>query len=57
MGVAQKAHSNRRQCIIKLATSAKISGIDIRHEIFLSNHPPHASLGRISTEKRYCYQN
>lgn len=31
-------------CIIKLATSAKISGVDIDTNFFLGNHPPHASL-------------
>ena len=31
-------------CIIKLATSGKIYGVDIDTNHFLGNHPPHASL-------------
>lgn len=31
-------------CIIQLATSGKISGVDIDTNFFLGNHPPHASI-------------
>jgi allantoicase len=31
-------------CIIRLATSGKIHGVDIDTNFFLGNHPPHASL-------------
>jgi allantoicase len=31
-------------CIIKLATSGKIHGVDIDTNFFLGNHPPHASI-------------
>src|SRR6187551_1516123 len=31
-------------CIIQLATSGKIHGVDIDTNHFLGNHPPHASL-------------
>ncbi|HKR03171.1 MAG TPA: allantoicase [Bacteroidia bacterium] len=31
-------------CIIQLATSGKISGVDIDTNHFLGNHPPHASI-------------
>ncbi|MBI5858241.1 MAG: allantoicase [Sphingobacteriales bacterium] len=31
-------------CIVKLATSGKIHGVDIDTNHFLGNHPPHASL-------------
>ncbi|MCX6275598.1 MAG: allantoicase [Bacteroidetes bacterium] len=32
-------------CIIQLATSGKIYGVDIDTNHFLGNHPPHASIG------------
>ncbi|HEV7780597.1 MAG TPA: allantoicase [Chitinophagaceae bacterium] len=31
-------------CIIRLATSGKIAGVDIDTNFFLGNHPPHASI-------------
>src|SRR5690242_584313 len=31
-------------CIIQLATSGKIKGVDIDTNFFLGNHPPHASI-------------
>ena len=31
-------------CIIELATSGKIQGVDIDTNHFLGNHPPHASV-------------
>jgi allantoicase len=36
-------------CIIQLATSGKIHGVDIDTNFFLGNHPPHASLDAINT--------
>lgn len=36
-------------CIIQLATSGKIHGVDIDTNHFLGNHPPHASIDAINT--------
>ncbi len=36
-------------CIIQLATSGKIHGVDIDTNYFLGNHPPHASIDAINT--------
>jgi allantoicase len=36
-------------CIIQLATSGKIHGVDIDTNHFLGNHPPHASLDALNT--------
>lgn len=36
-------------CIIQLATSGKIYGVDIDTNHFLGNHPPHASIEAINT--------
>src|SRR5688572_32977690 len=35
-------------CIIQLATSGKIHGVDIDTNHFLGNHPPHASIEAIN---------
>jgi allantoicase len=35
-------------CIIQLATSGKIHGVDIDTNHFLGNHPPHASIDAIN---------
>ena len=35
-------------CIIQLATSGKIRGVDIDTNYFLGNHPPHASLEAVN---------
>lgn len=40
----RKRTSGHDWCIIKLATSGKIHGVDIDTNFFLGNHPPHASL-------------
>lgn len=36
-------------CIIQLATSGKIHGVDIDTNFFLGNHPPHASIDAINS--------
>jgi allantoicase len=36
-------------CIIQLATSGRIHGVDIDTNFFLGNHPPHASLDGINS--------
>jgi len=36
-------------CIIQLAVSGKIKGVDIDTNYFLGNHPPHASIDAINT--------
>jgi allantoicase len=36
-------------CIIQLATSGKIHGVDIDTNHFLGNHPPHASIDALNT--------
>jgi len=38
-------------CIIQLATSGKIHGVDIDTNHFLGNHPPHASVDAINVMK------
>ncbi|MEK7226186.1 MAG: allantoicase [Bacteroidota bacterium] len=38
-------------CIIQLATSGKIHGMDIDTNYFLGNHPPHASIEAINVMK------
>lgn len=38
-------------CIIKLATSGKLSGVDIDTNHFLGNHPPFASIEALSSYK------
>ena len=35
-------------CVVQLATSAKIAGLDIDTNFFLGNHPPHASVEAIN---------
>src|SRR5436190_7443014 len=40
----RKRTSGHDWCIIKLATSGKIQGVDIDTNFFLGNHPPHASI-------------
>jgi len=35
-------------CIIQLATSGKIQGVDIDTNYFLGNHPPHASIDAVN---------
>jgi allantoicase len=35
-------------CVIQLATSGKISGVDIDTNHFLGNHPPHASIEAVN---------
>src|SRR5580765_4681901 len=37
-------------CIIRLATTGKIHGVDIDTNHFLGNHPPHASIDACSVE-------
>ncbi|HLF64148.1 MAG TPA: allantoicase [Saprospiraceae bacterium] len=39
-------------CIIQLATTGKISGVDIDTNHFLGNHPPHASIDATRIEQR-----
>ena len=38
-------------CIIQLATSGKIYGVDIDTNYFLGNHPPHASIDALNVMK------
>ena len=40
----RKRTSGHDWCIIQLATSGKVHGVDIDTNFFLGNHPPHASI-------------
>ena len=40
-------------CIIQLATSGKIFGVDIDTNHFLGNHPPHASMDACTIQKAF----
>lgn len=44
MGVRRKRTPGHDWCIIQLATTGQIHGVDIDTNHFLGNHPPHASI-------------
>lgn len=45
----RKREKGHDWCIIQLATSGKIHGVDIDTNHFLGNHPPHASIEGVNT--------